>query len=126
MSMKKLVVILSALALLACGAESPAGPSPTRGMLRVEGVDVTILESFPPQAVAHVTGQLPNVCTAVAEVKVRRDGRVIEVTITTVSTAEVCILLFPPPLEVPVHLGYVSEPGEYVVRVNGFETKFKI
>ncbi len=124
--MKNLVLVLSALALLACGADSPTGPGPTRGMLRVEAVDVAILESSPPQAIAHVTGQLPNVCTAVAEVKLRRDARVIEVTITTVSTAEVCILLYPPPLEVPVHLGYVSEPGEYVLRVNGFETKFKV
>ena len=125
--MKMLLLFLLALSLAACGSvKNPAAPGPTRGLLEVVGVDVAILESYPPQAVANVEGQLPTVCTAIDEIRVRRQERLVEVTITTVGTAEVCILLLPPPVKVPVHLGYFAEPGEYVLRVNGFEGRFKI
>ncbi|MBI3932110.1 MAG: hypothetical protein HY317_01720 [Acidobacteria bacterium] len=121
------IVVLLALALAACGSvENPAAPGPQRGLLEVRGVEVAILESFPTQVIANVEGQFPTVCTAVDEIRVRRRERVVEVTITTVSTATTCILLYPPPVNVPVHLGYFGETGEYVLRVNGFETRFKI
>lgn len=119
-------LVFLALSLAACGSQSPSGPSPSRGLLQVSEAEVAILESEPPQAVATVHGQLPSVCTVVEEVRVRREGRVVDVTITTRTTAEVCILLLPPPVRLPVHLGFFQEPGDYLLRVNGLERRFRI
>lgn len=124
---KMALFIPFSLSLVACGSvEAPTPPGPIRGLLEVLGVEVAILESFPPQAVATVEGKLPTVCTDIEEVRVRREKRLVEVTISTISTAQACILILPPPVKVPVHLGFFDEPGEYVLRVNGFERRFRI
>lgn len=115
---KRLVFVVLALSLAACGSlENPAVPRPTRGLLEVLGVEVANLESYPPQAVAQIEGQLPTVCTAIDAIHVRRLDRVVE---------EACIAVAPPPVKVPVNLGYFVETGEYVLRVNGFERRFSI
>lgn len=124
----KTISVVVLLALAACGSvENPAAPGPAPGLLEVRGVEVAVLASFPAQAVATVEGQFPSVCTAVDGIRIHHQERTVEVTITTVSTATICIAIGPGPVKVPVYLGYLGPgKGEYVLRVNGFESRFKI
>jgi hypothetical protein len=114
----------------ACASDgNPSGPGrvpPPVELLQVVGVSAVIAESFPAQVTLDVTGQFPNVCTAVDGVTQTRSGNRVEVHIRTRSTSEICILIYPEPTLVRVPLQGGFAPGDYVVRVNGFETRFRI
>jgi hypothetical protein len=114
--------------LAACVQSTSPAPAaqPSPGLLRVTAVDVAILESYPPQVHAQVTGEVPDVCTRLDAIRQRREGRIITVTITTRRTAEQCILLLPPPLEVAFPLDGPFEGGEYLLHVNGFVRKVRL
>lgn len=118
-----LAVVLAA-GLTAC--DSVESPTFVTGTLRVEAVDIVVLESFPYQLRAQVRGYLPDGCTRLDQVSQTRDGNVIDVTITTVRERDaICIQR----LEVvnrtiALEGGYL--PGDYVLRVNGVERRFRL
>jgi len=119
-------MLAAALALACCHQSTGPTPVPRRGLLNVVAVEVAVLESFPPQVHAHITGEVPNVCTVVDGIQQRREERTIALTITTCTMGEVCILLLPPPVELTVPLDGPFESGEYLLRVNGIERPFRI
>jgi inhibitor of cysteine peptidase len=89
--MKKIKVLFGmlfmvGLLLSACqpAEETPVGDEYTYGQnATVESVEVLILESFPLQAQAIVTGYLPDGCTELHEITVERDGQDFILTIET-------------------------------------------
>jgi hypothetical protein len=123
-----LAATTAALLLAGChhDATGPTDRSSQRGQLRVTAVDVVVRESFPVQVDAHITGEVPNVCTSVDSIHQRRHGRTITMTIATRSESEACILILPPPVELSVPLAGPFDGGEYLLRVNDFEQRFRI
>lgn len=107
------------------GATSGIGPPPPMALLQVVAVDVVVLESFPPQIVAHVKGKGPEACTVVDAVQQVRRGNTIEVTISTARAGEICAQVVID-IEHSVRLEGSFAPGEYLLRVNGVERRFRI
>ena len=119
-------VLALALLAAACGSDSPDAPSGRfdQGPLQVSSAEVTVAESLPLQVTLHVVGGGAP-CTIVGPVTQRREGNVIHVQLGTYWTAEFCIMSFveirhSTPLEGPF------PPGDYVVRANGVEARFRI
>jgi hypothetical protein len=119
-------VILCLAVLLAAGC-SPAPTTPDAperfnpGLLDVSSARV---EVAPGRAVLHIVGGGAP-CTRVGLVTQRRQGAVIDVRVETYWNAPVCILLLVQ-VNHAVELAGPLAPGEYTVRVNGVETRFRI
>jgi hypothetical protein len=123
--MLRLLAIMLAAALAACGAQ-PSQPAQHIEPAQIEAVSVEILESYPVQVVARIQGQLGNGCMSLGEITQRREGNTIEVSVPAIhSGAEVCTMQLQLinerlPLEGPF------EPGDYTLIVNGVETSFSV
>jgi hypothetical protein len=93
----------------------------------VESVDVLILESFPVQVNARVTGNLPDLCTQLGEPVQAREGNTFTVTLPTTREAGVPCAEALTPFEVTIALDVLDLPaGEYTVNVNGVTGTFTL
>jgi hypothetical protein len=117
-------LILPVLALAAACASSDTAVEVVP--LRVERVDVLVLESFPPMVHAVVTGTLPTACSSIESVTQTRTGNVIEVTITARTEREVVCILVLKEVTERVRLEGNFPSGQYVLRVNGVESRFQV
>ena len=111
-------------ALTGCG--SPSQHSFVPGTLPIEAVDIVVLESFPYQLRAHVRGYLPDGCTRLDQVRQSREGNVITVTITTLRERDAICILRIEIVERNIALEGSYLPGDYVLRVNGVERRFRL
>jgi hypothetical protein len=94
--------------------------------LAVNRAEVLVLESFPPQVDAVITGTLPTACSTVDAVTQRREGNLVEVTVLARTRREqVCIAVVKGVTE-RVRLQGTFAAGEYTLRVNGVETRFSV
>ena len=122
---RRAVLVLLALPLLAC--ESPTAAEEA-DRLTVQTVDVRILESFPVQVTASVTGYLRDGCEMLGATTQTRSGNTITVTIATEwdnKTERVCIqVISQVQQDVPLEGAFPS--GTYVLRVNGVEKTFRV
>jgi hypothetical protein len=136
MTLRMLVILLALAALAACGAGAPAlGPAQPAGPTQpgpfsepatIEMVEVELRESDPVQVVAHIEGYMANGCYSLGEISQRRDGNQIEVTVLADhSGAEVCTMQLQP-IDERVLLEGDFAPGEYTLRVNEVETRFRV
>lgn len=114
---------LAALPLLAC--EPPTAATET-DRLTVEKVEVRILESFPVQVSAAVSGYLRDGCESLGETTQSRSGNTITVTIATKRDTERSCIQVISPVSQNVRLEGAFEAGTYVVRVNGVEQTFRV
>lgn len=119
-------MVAGALLAAVVGCDSVDGPALVPGTLPVEAVEVVVLESFPYQLRAQVRGYLPDGCTRIDQISQAREGNVITVTITTLRERDaICIQRIEPfDRTIPLEGGYL--PGEYVLRVNGLERRFRL
>jgi inhibitor of cysteine peptidase len=128
-----LVMVLAGCGLLpgatpAPGVEPPTGSGGTIvGLALVDNVDALIMESFPVQVRAVVTGDLPDGCTEFGEWMVVRDGDRFVIEIPTVRPADaVCTeALVPFEISVPLEVLGLSA-GTYTVDANGVTTTFEL
>jgi hypothetical protein len=129
------IALMLTLAIVAagCGTELPTGSPPTDlppagafnlGPLKLDSAEITVAESFPPQVFLHVRSG-GNPCLRVGPVRQFRSGNVIDVFLESYTTAEFCIQVFVT-VEHTTALQGPFEPGEYLVRANGVEVRFKI
>lgn len=96
------------------------GEAVITGVAPVNTVDVAVMESFPLQAQAIVSGDLPDGCTELAGSTQRLDGTTISVTLTTSRPAEAECTLALVPFETVVPLDILGlYAGTYTVEVNG-------
>jgi inhibitor of cysteine peptidase len=108
------------------------GPTPDMekvivGEATVEDVEVLILESFPVQVHARITGYLGDGCTEVGEIRQWREENTLYVTIGTVRPADAVCIMVLLPLETSVPLEVHGLPaGAYTVDVHGVTTTFKL
>lgn len=118
------VLALCGLPLLACGESLTAARETDR--LTVESVDVRILESFPVQVSAAVTGYLRDGCETLGATTQSRSGNTITVTIATErDTGKSCIQVISPVAQ-SVRLEGAFTSGTYVLRVNSLERTFRV
>lgn len=93
----------------------------------IDGLDVRVAESFPPQYFLNVQAGLPSGCAEQYRHEVERDGDVITVTVLNSLPAAdgvVCTAIYGM-YELNIALGSDFESGEtYKVRVNDEETTF--
>jgi hypothetical protein len=123
--MRLLVLTLAVVGFACAGAgPNPTEPTPVVAPILVENVSIVVLESFPAQAVAHVRGVVGDGCSSLHSTDVRRDGNVVTITILRQRPeGAICTqqaLLYDENIRLPGDY----PPGEYVVRVNGVETRF--
>ena len=122
----RLAVLLAGLgAVAAAGCTSPTDPDLVIGQIQIERVDVRILESFPPQAVAHVEGVLGDGCTEFHSIEQRRSGNTVTLTILNTRPREAICTMIAKLYKADIPLEGNYPPGQYVVRVNGVEKSFR-
>jgi hypothetical protein len=120
---RALVAVLTASAAAACA--SPTGLDPVIGQIQIERVDVRILESAPPQAVAHVEGVIGDGCTELHSVEQQRSGSTVTITILNTRPREAICTMIAKLYKADIPLEGSYPPGQYVVRVNGLEHSFR-
>ncbi|RPI27678.1 MAG: hypothetical protein EHM70_17575 [Chloroflexota bacterium] len=104
---------------------SPLEPKPedddfTRGNVFIDAVEILTLESFPPQFVLNISGNLPTPCHEL-RAKVSKPNRNDEIEVEVYSIVDpdsICIQVLEP-FQDQVSLGRNLEAGTYTVLVNG-------
>lgn len=92
----------------------------------VDTVEVLVLESFPPQYNAVVTGNFRNGCESRGEVTQLVTGNTIEVAFGIQSVGEICTMALVPFKE-SIMLDMADlVPGNYILSVNGVTTQFNV
>jgi inhibitor of cysteine peptidase len=93
--------------------------------IQVEEVDVLILESFPPQAVAHVRGILGDGCSEFHSLEQERSGNTVTVTILRERPRDAICIQIGKLYEDRIPLEGQYPPGQYVLHVNDVVTRFR-
>jgi hypothetical protein len=121
----RVLLSLAAVLALGCAGTPPAAPAPVErfnpGLLEIGSAGVNVGAAGPELVIK--SGGVP--CLRVGDVTQQRRGSLIEVRVESYWTSEYCILLLTS-LEHTVLLEGSFAPGEYLVRVNGVETRFRI
>lgn len=144
--MSRLTLLFLVLLLLtACGGSvaptgsDPVGDEPTElpadpaegemviQEMEIQSLDLLMLESFPVQVQAHVTGFLPNGCASVGEIEQRREGDTFFVTVPVQFPADaICtMILKEEDVTIPLEVAGLKA-GEYHVVVNGIADSFTL
>jgi hypothetical protein len=117
------------LLLSACGGTGGGQvtvPSEPSGTLQVSGVELRTSLAGTSRPSVRVQGVLLDGCTSLGPISQRREGRTIIVSIPTIHTgASVCTQVAQL-VDLTIPLEGDFPPGEYVVRVNGVERRFRI
>ena len=124
LTLRRAALALVLLPLLAC--ESPTAAREA-DRLTVESVEVRILESFPVQVSASVSGYLRDGCETLGATTQSRSGNTITVTIATDrdTSDRACIQVISR-VQQDVRLEGAFPSGTYVLRVNGVERTFRV
>jgi inhibitor of cysteine peptidase len=93
--------------------------------IQVEEVDVLILESFPPQAVAHVRGILGDGCSEFHSLEQERSGNTVTVTILRERPRDAICIQIGKLYEERIPLEGQYPAGQYVLHVNDVVTRFR-
>ena len=97
------------------------------GTAMIDNVDLLLLESFPLQMTAHITGNYPDGCTGLGTVTQERVENIITITVETTRPADMmctqALVPFAENVSVDIH-GLLA--GEYSVIVNGVEATFTL
>lgn len=110
--------------LLAC-----SGPSDVDLVvepIQVDQVDVSLIQTVPPQASAHVVGVLGDGCATFHSVRQARAGNEVTVTILRQRPRVAVCIQIALPYDDVIRLDGVFPAGDYVVRVNGVERAFTV
>ena len=92
--------------------------------IRITHVDVRIMESLPPQVLVHVEGVLGDACAEINSVTESRLGRRITIAVLRERPRDAICAQIAKLYEEDVLLEGTYPAGEYVLRVNDYETTF--
>jgi len=120
------VAIGAAVAVLAFGCSgSPTAPSDLLvDEIPIESVDVRVLETSPPQAVAHVEGILGDGCSSLHSQAQNRMGNLVLVTILRERPRDAVCSQIARLYSADIALQGVYPPGRYLLRVNEVDKPF--
>jgi hypothetical protein len=108
-------------------AGAPAAANEEKGEAVVESVEIVVLESAPPQFRAVVKGALGDSCTRLGEIKQRRDGNTLFVTVTTLRPAGRMCAQVIKPFEETVNLDTTGmATDQFDVVANGVKQSFAL
>ena len=110
-------------------ANAPAEPPtlPDTGMAVVEQIELRVLESFPVQIHAVVTGYLPDGCTTMSAIGAKKEGTTFHIYITTDRPADAMCTMQIVNFEEVVPLDVATLPaGSYQLVVNDLSTTFDL
>lgn len=108
------------------GRPSPAGADDLLvEPIAIESVEVSVLESFPPQAVAHVRGVLGDGCSELHSVRQERTDHAVTVTILRERPRDAICIQIARMYDESIRLEGTYPSGEYVLHVNDFVTRFR-
>ena len=97
------------------------------GNAYVDTVDVLIMESFPLQAAALISGHVSDACTQITDARVVRNSTVFTITLTTGRPPEAMCAQVLTPFEKRVTLDIYGLPaGTYTVVAGETETNFSL
>jgi len=97
------------------------------GEAYVENVDILILESFPVQIRAVISGYVSDSCTMLTEIVTHNIGNDFFVRVPTARNADAVCAQVETPFEKSVSLDVYGLPaGVYNVDVNGFDATFEL
>jgi hypothetical protein len=113
--------LFSAVLLTACSSTTGATLVEP---IQIDGVEVLILESAPPQAQAHVTGVIGDGCAELDSVTQSRSGNTVTVTILRTRPREAVCTQIAKLYDETIPLEGTFPAGEYVLKVNDFSTTF--
>jgi len=117
-------VRLALLPLLLAGCTSPSSPSVDVEPITIESVEVQV-SGDPPRVAAHVRGVVGDGCSTLHSVTQVRAGNVVTITILRERPKDaICIQLAKLYDEV-IPLDGQYPRGQYILRVNAFETAFE-
>jgi inhibitor of cysteine peptidase len=107
--------------------EVPIEGEVVSGQAMVEEIQILMLESFPVQVVAVVSGYLPDGCTRLTSAEVEQEDDTFVVTLSTVRPADamctMALVPFEESITLPVH---GLEAGDYTVVANGVSATFTL
>jgi hypothetical protein len=98
----------------------------TQPLALVESVEVLVLESYPPQYNAVITGNFRNGCESIGNSTQLVTGNLIEVAVGVQSEGEICTMALVPFKE---NISLETEglsAGNYTLSVNGVTTQFNV
>jgi hypothetical protein len=112
------------LGLLVAACPGSTCPDVIVEPIQITNVDVTIMESFPPQALAHVEGVLGDACAELNSVTQSRLGRRVTMVILRERPRDAICAQIAKLYREDVPLEGVYPAGQYLLRVNDYETTF--
>lgn len=112
------------LALAACSRSSPASGDLLIDPIQIDGVDVLVQESSPPQASARVRGVIGDGCSSLHSVAQERSGTTVVLTILRQRPADAVCTQIAKLYDETIRLEGTFPPGRYLLRVNDVETSF--
>ena len=110
--------------LLSAGCSNTVAPDLLIEPIQIVSVDVQILESFPPQAVAEVSGILGDGCSEFHSLEQVRTGNTVTITILRQRPRDAICTQIAKLYDEDIRLTGVYPPGDYLLSVNGFEKPF--
>jgi hypothetical protein len=114
----------------ACGPAIAPAPVPTDQLLispiQIDSVEVLIAESFPVQVFAHVRGIVGDGCSEALPVQQTRAGNTITIVINRQRPAQAICTQIAKVFDQNIRLVGDFPPGEYVLKVNAVEKKFRV
>src|SRR5688572_5154975 len=120
------IVPAVALAAMTAACSSPFGDDWVVEPIHVDRVEVSHIDTIPPQAAAHVVGVIGDSCATVHSVRQERVGNVAMVTIYRQRPLVAVCAQLALPYDDVIRLDGVFPAGDYVVRVNGVERAFSV
>jgi hypothetical protein len=111
-------------ALTVSCSSNPAAPDLLVDEIQIDGVDVRVLESSPPQAVAHVEGILGDACSELRSQTQTRLGHLVLVTILRERPRDAVCSQIAKLYVADIPLEGEYPPGHYLLRVNEVEKEF--
>lgn len=120
------IVLAGALVLAGCDGQAPAEQDEDAEVI-VESVDALIMESFPVQVNAVVTGTLFDGCVEIENAVVEREGDTFSITFETERLIDALCQPGRVPFEEVVSLDVLGlEAGTYTVEAGGVTTTFTL
>ena len=110
-------------------AEAPEGPRDTEEGSRayIESLELKVLESFPVQVHAALSGSLSDACTRVASVAQKREGKIFTLEVRTMRPAGAfCAQVLTPFQETTVLDVFALPAGTYTVRAGDKTATFTL
>jgi len=130
--MKRACLIFLSIVSVACAPAviQPLTPAPDAPFaiepIQIDQVDVLVMESFPVQVSAHITGVVGDGCSELHAVEQQRSGNVITITVTRRRRpADVCTMIAQL-YDETLRLEGSFPAGDYTLKVNDVVKTFRI